>query len=112
MKQKILHLETLSNTSQGRNLYKEMDWFRKGYQARLNGCKDKNGCVVDKEKILERWTEHIEEVLNEREEQQNNEFEVVNGVVKEDGEIAEHYIAVLEGNNGLEKKIKLQGRMA
>ncbi|XP_039285400.1 uncharacterized protein LOC120351606 [Nilaparvata lugens] len=98
IKQKILLLQTLSETNQSKKLYKEVNWFRKGFQARLNGCKDKNGHVVSNEMVLNRWTEHFEEVLNEREEdgQPSRRFEMPHNVDREDEETAEPTIQELE----------------
>jgi hypothetical protein len=43
----------------------------KSYKPRTNICKDKNGNIIsDKEKIIERWKEHFNDLLNNQ--QSNN----------------------------------------
>jgi hypothetical protein len=48
-----------------RKFYRKVNIIRKGYKPRIEMCKDKTGnLVTGKKKILQRWTEHFDELLN------------------------------------------------
>ena len=51
----LKRIETIEecNTEKAyRKFYKEVNWFRKGFQPRLNICKDKNGEILSEEKNM------------------------------------------------------------
>jgi len=55
-KAQIHDIETNSNTKNIRNVYMEINYFKKGYQSRTNIVKDENGdLVTDSHSILTRW---------------------------------------------------------
>lgn len=68
---KIEGIEEMSQQNAIRAFYRETNWFRKGYQPRLTGCKDKQGRLLDNETdIANRWKEHFQELLNIRSEEE------------------------------------------
>ena len=56
----IRDIETNSNTKNIRNLYMEINDFKKGYQSTTNTVKDEKGdLVTDSHSILARWGYHL-----------------------------------------------------
>ena len=79
MLNKIEGIDKFSLEKSNRKLYKELNWFRKGFQPRLNLCKDKEGELLIEEKdMLQRWTDYFKEILNRCEqEEQEDEGEIL-----------------------------------
>lgn len=67
MKAQIEEIEHLSRQSESRKFYAAVNRMRRGFQPRMSGCKNKDGQVLGEEdKIMKRWAEHFEELLNEK----------------------------------------------
>jgi hypothetical protein len=50
-----------------RKFYKAVDQQKRRFQPRVTGYKSKDGRILGEEKeVLDRWTEHFEELLNIR----------------------------------------------
>jgi hypothetical protein len=48
-----------------RKFYRKVNIIRKGYKPRIRMCKDKMGnLVTEKKKVLQRWAEQFDELLN------------------------------------------------
>jgi hypothetical protein len=48
-----------------RKFYRKVSIIRNGYKPRTMMCKDKKGnLVTGKKKVLQRWAEHFDELLN------------------------------------------------
>jgi hypothetical protein len=48
-----------------RKFYRKVNIIRNGYKPRTVMCKDKKGnLVTEKKKVLQRWAEHFDELLN------------------------------------------------
>lgn len=58
-------IERLDREHESGKCYKEINWFRKAYQAKINNCKSKTGKALEGEiEVMNRWTEHFSELLN------------------------------------------------
>jgi hypothetical protein len=65
MKAKIEELETNSKLKNVRDLYRGINYFKKGYQPRNNIVKNEQGdLLVDSHSILARWRNYFSQVLN------------------------------------------------
>ncbi|KAI5735643.1 hypothetical protein M8J77_020880 [Diaphorina citri] len=68
LKQKIKEIDELSKENEQRKFYAAINRMKKGFQPRINTCKDVNGEIItDNENILKRWTQHFKDLLNEEE---------------------------------------------
>lgn len=62
---RLENIENMNGEHNTRKFYKELDWFRKGYQPRINDCRSKTGELLESEKeVMDRWTEYFAELLN------------------------------------------------
>jgi hypothetical protein len=60
MKDKIYKLPTNSKNKNIRDLYREINEFKRGYQPRSNLMKDENGdLLADSDNILNRWKKYF-----------------------------------------------------
>jgi len=58
-------MEEASRQKETRKFYRKVNIIRKGYKPRIGMCKDKKGnLVTEKKKVLWRWAEHFDELLN------------------------------------------------
>jgi hypothetical protein len=65
LKSKINELESNNKNKNTRDLYRDMNEFKKGYQPRINIIKDENGnLLVDFHSVLNRWKNFFNQVLN------------------------------------------------
>jgi hypothetical protein len=65
MKARIEELETNTKLKNVRDLYRGINYFKKGYQPRTNIVKDEQGdLVVDSHSISARWRNYFSQVLN------------------------------------------------
>jgi len=68
MIQQMEEIEQLSKQNESRKFYAAVNRMRKGFQPKTSGCRSKDGQLLGEEKdIMERWAEHFEELLNEKE---------------------------------------------
>jgi hypothetical protein len=64
LKGKINELETNNKNKNIRDLYREINEFKKGYQPRINTIKDDNGnLLADPHSVLNRWQNFFNQVL-------------------------------------------------
>lgn len=64
-REKMEKVEVLARTKDFRQMYALIREEKRGFQARSSMCEDKDGnLVVEPRKVLERWTEHFQEILN------------------------------------------------
>jgi len=59
MKSQIEEIEQLDTQNERRNFYKEIDKLKKGYQPRVEGCRNRDGKMYNEEEINNRWVEHF-----------------------------------------------------
>ncbi|KAJ4438077.1 hypothetical protein ANN_14016 [Periplaneta americana] len=65
LKEKLNEIETNSRNKNIRDLYKGIEEFKNGYQARVNVIKDENGdLLADSHSILNRWKNYFGQLLN------------------------------------------------
>src|SRR5215475_5791408 len=65
LKAKIEELETNSKINNIRDLYKGINYFKKGYQPRTTIVKDEKGdLVADSRSIMARWRNNFSQILN------------------------------------------------
>jgi hypothetical protein len=65
LKDKINELETNSKNKNIRDMYRDINEFKKGYQPRTNLVKDERGdLLADPRKILNRWKNYFCQLLN------------------------------------------------
>jgi hypothetical protein len=70
MANKIKKIEEMNENNGDRIFYQCVNRMKKGFQPKLNLCKDKEGNIIsEEEKILYRWAEYFEELLNTAEEE-------------------------------------------
>lgn len=70
LKQKVKEIDDLSKENEPRKFYAAINRMKKGFQPRINACRDTNGeMLTNNEDILKRWTQHFKELLNEEETQ-------------------------------------------
>jgi hypothetical protein len=61
---KINELETNNKKKKIRDLYRDINGFKKGYQPRINIIKDQNGnLLADLQNVLNRWKNFFKQVL-------------------------------------------------
>jgi hypothetical protein len=59
MKRQIEEIELLDTQNERRNFYKEIDKLKKGYQPRVEGCRNRDGKMYNEEEINNRWVAHF-----------------------------------------------------
>jgi hypothetical protein len=64
LKDRINELATNSENKNIRDLYREMNEFKRGYKPRNNLVKFENGDLVDSQNILNRWKNYFSQLLN------------------------------------------------
>jgi hypothetical protein len=65
LKGKINELETNNKNKNIKDVYRDINEFKKGYQSRINIKKDENGnLLADPQTILNRWIIFFNQVLN------------------------------------------------
>jgi hypothetical protein len=65
LKDKINELATNSKNKKIRDLYREINGFKRGYQPKTNLVKDENGdLLADSHNILNRWKNYFSQLLN------------------------------------------------
>jgi hypothetical protein len=65
LKGKIKEFETNNGNKNIRNLYRDINEFKKGYKPRINIIKDENAnLLADPQDVLNRWKNFFNEVLN------------------------------------------------
>jgi hypothetical protein len=65
LKDKINELESNSKNKNIRDLYRDVNKFKKGYQPRTNLVKDEKGdLLADPHKIMNRWKDYFCQLLN------------------------------------------------
>ena len=58
-------IEEAGRQKEIRKFYRKVNIIRKGYKPRIEMCNDKMGnLVTGKKKVLQRWAEHFNELLN------------------------------------------------
>jgi hypothetical protein len=63
--QLLREAEKSQNKNNSRKFYQIINNIRKEFKARISICKDKEGEITgEKKKILQRWVEHFDEMLN------------------------------------------------
>jgi hypothetical protein len=65
LNQKVEQIEKHQINQQPKNMYHNIKNQTKNFKPRINICKDKNeNLISDRDKIIERWKEHFNELLN------------------------------------------------
>jgi hypothetical protein len=56
MRKHLQEVNKLKNQNKRRKFYKAIDNLKKGFQPRINGCRNKDGEIIREEgKVLQRW---------------------------------------------------------
>jgi len=64
-KELMEEMEEAGRQKETMKFYRKVNIIRKGYKRRIAMCKDKKGnFVTEKKKVLQRWAEHFDELLN------------------------------------------------
>ena len=64
-KKKVEEIQDLARRKETRKMYSKISEEKKGFQARTSMCNDKEGnLMVEGMRVVERWAEHFEELLN------------------------------------------------
>lgn len=70
IKANITKLEEFNFQNESKKFYQALKKMTKGFQPRVDACKDQNGSIiVEEEKVLDRWAEFFEDLLNVEENQ-------------------------------------------
>jgi hypothetical protein len=65
MKERLEEIEQLSKQNERRKFYKAVDKAKRRFQPKIIHCKTKTRKVIcEANKVLKRWEEHFEELLN------------------------------------------------
>jgi hypothetical protein len=65
--------EEAGRKKETRKFYRKVNIIRKGYKPRTGMCKDKMGnLVTGKNKVLQSWAEHFDELLNGHGDEERN----------------------------------------
>ena len=73
IKKEIEMIENLNSQKETKKFYQAVNRMNKGYQPRLDVCRDRYGNMIgNNEGIIRRWTEHFEGILNKQEEEGQN----------------------------------------
>ncbi|PSN43351.1 hypothetical protein C0J52_15555 [Blattella germanica] len=65
-KKELEEMESLKGMNDVRAFYQKLNKSRKDFQPRTSLCRSKDGTILSSEEtILERWTQHFDELLNE-----------------------------------------------
>jgi hypothetical protein len=65
LKKQMEETEILDKQSEIRKFYNAIEKMNKGYKPKAEGCKDKDGKVINsKEGVVKRWQEHFSILLN------------------------------------------------
>jgi hypothetical protein len=87
LNRQIESIEVNRERADARKCYQTVNRFKKGYQPRLNACKDKRGILIeDDDKILEHWATYFKtqfEKENSDEENVEEMFLTAEPLVKE-----------------------------
>lgn len=68
LKGKIKEIDELSKENEQRKFYAAVNKMKKGFQPRINACRDLDGEILTNEDlILKRWAQHFKDLLNEEE---------------------------------------------
>jgi hypothetical protein len=60
-----------------RKYYQTVNWFRKGFQPRLNACKDNSGKLIEgDDKILEHWVRYFKTQFERENSEEESDEEV------------------------------------
>jgi hypothetical protein len=91
MKRQIEDIKLLDTQNERRKLYKAIDKLKKGYQPRVEGCRNRGGKMLyNEEEINNRWVEHFKGLLN-KEREPTVVLELQTGVTA-DGDNEQHKI--------------------
>jgi hypothetical protein len=75
-------IEELGTKKETRKFYRKVNAIKKGYKPRTEMCKDKMGnLVIGKQKVLQRWAEHFDELINGQGAEESNQ-----GIGNDEGE--------------------------
>ncbi|XP_054259423.1 uncharacterized protein LOC128984157 [Macrosteles quadrilineatus] len=65
IKAQIEEIQNLDDQNETRKCYTAIKRMTKGFQPRVNACKDKDGNLIEEAtRVLDRWAEHFTELLN------------------------------------------------
>ena len=94
-------IEEAGRQKETRKFYRKVNVIRKGYKPRIGTCKDKMGnLVMGERKVLQRWAEHFDELLNGHGDEERSK-----GDVKSEPENMDKYL-VKEEENGTDKSLE------
>jgi hypothetical protein len=68
--------EEAGKQKETRKFYRKVNVIKKGYKPRTEMCKDKMGyLVIGNRKLLQRWAEHFDELLNGHGDEERNKVD-------------------------------------
>lgn len=76
-KRKMQEIEELNQQSEVRKFYRAVDKMKRGFEPRVECCKDKNGeLILEEKRILRRWVEHFRVILNREEDREERRYNI------------------------------------
>ena len=99
-------IEEEGRRKETRKFYRKVNIIRKGYKPRTGMCKDKMGnLVTGKKKVLQRWAEHFDELLNGHGDEEGNKGNG-DGDGEGDTEDMGEYLGKEEEENGTDRNLE------
>jgi hypothetical protein len=97
-------IEETGRQKETRKFYRNVNIIRKGYKPRTVLCKDKMGNLeTGKKKVLQRWAEHFDELLNGYEDEERNKG---NGEGEGETEEMGEYLGKEEEESGTDRNLE------
>jgi hypothetical protein len=103
----VEEIEEVGAKKEIRNFYRKVNAIKKGYKPRTGMCKDKMGnLVIGKQKVLQRWAEHFDELINGQGAEESNQG---NGNDEGETESTGEYLGEEGKGPGIDRNLEMMG---